>query len=156
MSLLLKNFGSFLLALTCLVVGCSGNGEANPFYNPDFVSPEKEEEDGGDDQGEEVVYGKLFEMNADSVYEKYQNSPHVAYYSASWCGWCTKQTPVMEQLAKANPKILFVKVNADTCREAVRRNNVKGLPTILVKGVRFTGFTDANRLQAEINLQFKN
>lgn len=148
---LVKKFGGLFLGLVCVFVGCSGQeGGANPFYNPEFNTPDTKPE-----PEPEVTYGKLYDMTADSVYEKYQNSPHVAYYSASWCGWCNKQTPLIERLAKANPKILFVKVNADTCRDAVRRNNVSGLPTIFVKKVKFTGFTDESKLQSEIDRQFK-
>lgn len=52
---------------------------------------------------------------------------------APWCGYCTRLSPVLEELAEdLGDDLKVVKVNVDENRDLATKYNVKSLPTLLV------------------------
>lgn len=87
--------------------------------------------------------GNYAEINSDSEYnvykEKHKDSPVCEYFFATWCGPCQQFGPIYKQVASQQKHVLFVKIDVDRCPQAGRMNQVKSLPTILIKGERFVG-----------------
>lgn len=87
--------------------------------------------------------GNYAEINSDSEYnvykEKHKDSPVCEYFFATWCGPCQQFAPIYKRVASQQKHVLFVKIDVDRCVEASRMNQVKSLPTILIKGERFVG-----------------
>mmetsp|Transcript_5867 Transcript_5867/g.4865 ORF Transcript_5867/g.4865 Transcript_5867/m.4865 type:complete len:82 (+) Transcript_5867:3-248(+) len=48
---------------------------------------------------------------------------------ASWCGPCKQVTPYIENLAKNNDKVSFIKIDIDDFDEMAQENKVMSVPT---------------------------
>lgn len=87
--------------------------------------------------------GNYAEINSDSEYtvykQKHKDSPVCEYFFATWCGPCQQFGPIYKKVASEQKHVLFVKIDVDRCPQAGRMNQVKSLPTILIKGERFVG-----------------
>ena len=57
--------------------------------------------------------------------------PLVICFSAQWCGPCKALTPILEDYAKNNPFIIFVKVDIDTCESIASTYKVASVPTTI-------------------------
>lgn len=150
---LLKKSANCLLLFFVLAIGCSGGTEAGldmAEFKPKNPTPAPTP----NPTPKPKKYGKVIEIKSDADYNKYAQIPHVGYFWASWCGWCTKQSPVIEKLAQANPSIPFLKINSDTCKGTATARGVRALPTTFIKSVKITGFSDEQNMQAEIERQF--
>jgi thioredoxin 1 len=82
--------------------------------------------------------------------------PTLIFVYASWCGWCKKERPVLEQLAPKRTDVNVVAINYETAPEMVKKYDVKGYPTfVTTKDDKFTrdaGFmrkTDLNEYISE-------
>jgi thioredoxin 1 len=51
---------------------------------------------------------------------------------APWCGPCRAFGPVYEKVAKANPDVVFGKVNTEEERELAQRFSISSIPTLMV------------------------
>ena len=89
-----------------------------------------------------------------------QGGVTVVDFWASWCGYCVRMMPIIEEIAgELEGKANFVKVNADEEPELARNLQVEVLPTfvILKDGEvvdRKIGFLPKGDLQAAIESKF--
>lgn len=94
------------------------------------------------------------EVATDQQYEKAKNTAGftktLEYFSAVWCGYCTSQTPIIKELAQKHKNVLFLKIDVDSCPDATKNADVKSLPTVVVNGKKFVGFTKLNVLEKEL------
>jgi len=79
-------------------------------------------------------YGQIFEaQNGNDVKQAVmENSKVVVDFTAQWCGPCRKLFPILEEFAKTNDTILFLKVDVDNsdCTGLVESCKVTSLPTL--------------------------
>jgi len=76
-----------------------------------------------------VIIGNVANFHGEVVESKL---PVLVDFWAPWCGYCTKLTPVFEELAtEMGDKVKFVKINVDEQRAIAEQYNVMSLPTML-------------------------
>ena len=70
----------------------------------------------------------------DAAFEKtvlQSEIPVVIDFWAPWCGPCKVQGPILEAVAKEQPKLSFFKVNVDKEPQLASDNDVRGIPTLI-------------------------
>ena len=84
-------------------------------------------------------------------------TPVLVDFWAPWCGYCTKLSPVLEEVAaEMGDKIKIVKVNVDESRPISQKYGVMSLPTMVVfkngePGERLMGFMPKTNLISKLN-----
>ena len=73
---------------------------------------------------------KLNHSNFDNFIEN-DKAVLIDFY-ADWCGPCKMMMPIVEEIAKENPRIAVGKVNIDESPELARRFGIISIPTIIV------------------------
>lgn len=59
--------------------------------------------------------------------------PVLAMFSATWCGPCKLQTPVVEQLAKEfEGRVRFVKIDIEEGPTTAAKFSIRGVPTTIL------------------------
>lgn len=72
-----------------------------------------------------------FEANP-SGWEYVGSKPCIVDFSASWCGYCKRLNPLLDELAKEyNGKIYIYKVNVDEEEALETAFNIRTIPTLL-------------------------
>ena len=85
------------------------------------------------------------------------SKPILFDFTATWCGPCRIQKPILEELEKEfGDKIEIKEVDVDQNQELAAKYSIRVVPTLIMEkdGVevkRFTGVTQANILSAEFN-----
>lgn len=101
----------------------------------------------------QVVNNITLLKNETELNQYLQNNPDkptFIFVYATWCGWCKKERPILEQLAPKREDVNMVAINYETAPEMVKKYKVTGYPTfITVKNDKFTkdaGFMRKNDL----------
>jgi len=73
-------------------------------------------------------------------------------FYADWCMPCKAMAPIIEELAKKYPNILFAKVNVDENPDLAMKFDISAIPTLIIfkKGKfqeRIVGFIPKTRLE---------
>ena len=55
----------------------------------------------------------------------------VCDFFATWCGPCVQMTPHIEEMAKANPDVNFIKVDVDKSGDLAAEHGINCMPTFL-------------------------
>lgn len=59
--------------------------------------------------------------------------PIIIDFTAGWCGWCTKLSPHLVDLAqKYSDQITIYKVDVDQCPNIAQNFKIEGLPTLII------------------------
>ena len=59
-----------------------------------------------------------------------ENSKVVGDFFATWCGPCKMLAPIIEELDKELPDVLFVKVDVDEAQELAAMFGISSIPTV--------------------------
>lgn len=65
----------------------------------------------------------------------------VVDFYAPWCQPCHRLSPIIDELARELPDVLFIKVNIDSLRSLASRFSIRSIPTLLF----FKNGTQINR-----------
>lgn len=91
--------------------------------------------------------------------KKETDKPTFIFVYASWCGWCKKERPILEQIAPKRSDVNIVAINYETAPDMVKTYNVKGYPSfITIKDDKFTkeaGFMPKSDLNSFISDNIK-
>lgn len=76
-------------------------------------------------------------------------------YYATWCGPCSMQKPIIEELEKEMKGVGFEKINIDEEQDKAGEAGVMSIPTIVIEKdgkemQRFVGLTDKETLKKAI------
>uniref|UniRef100_A0A6A7FXF0 Uncharacterized protein n=1 Tax=Hirondellea gigas TaxID=1518452 RepID=A0A6A7FXF0_9CRUS len=63
--------------------------------------------------------------NANSVPKK----GIVVHWTASWCGPCREISPAFDEFSQKFPRLVFLRVDVDACKELAQNAEIKSLPT---------------------------
>jgi thioredoxin len=95
--------------------------------------------------------GKIRYTNTDREFQSVVGSKPavIANFTASWCGPCQAIAPMVEEMAKNNPNVTFIKIDIDENSETSSRFNVSAVPTfILFKNGKMTAEVKGANAQA--------
>ncbi|XP_047321718.1 thioredoxin H-type 1-like [Impatiens glandulifera] len=98
-------------------------------------------------------------LDAFEYYMERSNEPNqlvVINFTATWSGPCSLITPVLAELAKEFPQVIFIKVDVDELRTVSIDFRVDGMPTFLFvkEGIIVDGVVGARveELKSKTNL----
>lgn len=69
---------------------------------------------------------------------------------AEWCPPCQRFAPIYDQVAQANPDVIFAKVDVDAQPELAAGFDIRSIPTILVMRERIRVFARAGALASDV------
>jgi len=99
--------------------------------------------------------GKIRYTNSDREFQSVISSKPavIANFTASWCGPCQAIAPMVEEMARNNPKVTFIKIDIDENSETPSQFNVSAVPTfILFKNGKVAGEVKGANAQGVQNL----
>lgn len=74
------------------------------------------------------------------------NQPVLVDFSATWCGPCQRQLPILEKFATENKsRVKVVKMDVDEAPETAAKFQVKGVPSILL-------FNNGSKVDSKVGL----
>ena len=78
--------------------------------------------------------GQIRYTNSDREFQSVVGSKPavIANFTASWCGPCQAIAPMVEEMARNNPKVTFIKIDIDENSETPGRFNVSAVPTFIL------------------------
>lgn len=123
--------------------------EPNPEPSPEPTpEPEKHEKCGP---------GKIITITEKTFNETVAEGLVLVDFSATWCGWCKKLHPVLEEIAKENAcKLTVAEIDADKSSSLVSKYNIDGFPHMILfkngnKVEEFGGYRDKEQLMSELH-----
>ena len=60
------------------------------------------------------------------------DKPVLLDFWASWCGPCSMQSPIIDQLAAAHSNVVFGKVNVDEEADLAAEYGITSIPTLII------------------------
>lgn len=72
----------------------------------------------------------IVELNEKNFEENTKSGLKLVEFFATWCGYCQKQRPILEELSKNN--IWIGTVDVDKNPEIVKNYNITGFPTFVL------------------------
>lgn len=60
------------------------------------------------------------------------NVPVLLYFSATWCGPCRTQLPILEKWSADNSQIKVVKIDVDQSPRTTKEHDIKSIPTLIL------------------------
>ncbi|MER0245021.1 thioredoxin family protein [Streptomyces sp. 796.1] len=96
--------------------------------------------------------------NFSQVMEMSKTRPVVLNFTASWCHWCQKMKPYLQQYNTAdNGTWVWARVDADANRAIMQKYGVRGIPTLInirngqEAGSRMVGYDGPQALRTWLN-----
>ena len=117
-----------------------------------FFNRQNETEiEGNDKQETAKTEEKVIEVTSRNFEEEVIKSekPVIIDFYATWCGTCKKLFPIVEETAKENENVKFVKIDIDNTEDIALEYQVKSIPTLLLiqngeEKKRIVGIVDKN------------
>ena len=117
-----------------------------------FLNRQNETEiEGNDKQETAKTEEKVIEVTSRNFEEEVIKSekPVIIDFYATWCGTCKKLFPIVEETAKENENVKFVKIDIDNTEDIALEYQVKSIPTLLLiqngeEKKRIVGIVDKN------------
>lgn len=84
------------------------------------------------------------------------SKPILMDFSATWCGPCRMQKPILEEVEKSlKDQVEFKIVDVDQNRDLAKKYSIQAVPTLIIEKdgqvvKRFTGVTSADVLSSEL------
>ncbi len=72
----------------------------------------------------------IIELNERNFDENIKSGLKLVEFYATWCGYCQKQRPILEELSKNN--IWIGTIDVDKNPEIVKNYNITGFPTFVL------------------------
>jgi thioredoxin 1 len=93
----------------------------------------------------------ITKLDKTNFQEKTKQGLKLVEFYADWCGYCTRQAPILEEL----DKIWIGKINTDENRELAQKYGISSLPSFIIfkdgKEIhRFSGLHTKFDIMAEI------
>ncbi|MCI9087764.1 MAG: thioredoxin [Clostridia bacterium] len=119
-----------------------------------FLNRQNETEiEGNDKQKTAKTEEKVIEVTSRNFEEEVIKSekPVIIDFYATWCGPCKKLFPIVEETAKENENVKFVKIDIDNTEDIALEYQVKSIPTLLLiqngeEKDRIVGIVDKNQI----------
>ena len=119
-----------------------------------FLNRQNETEiEGNDKQETAKTEEKIIEVTSRNFEEEVIKSekPVIIDFYATWCGPCKKLFPIVEETAKENENVKFVKIDIDNIKDITLEYQVKSIPTLLLiqngeEKDRIVGIVDKNQI----------
>lgn len=70
----------------------------------------------------------ITELNKDNFNDKTKNGLKLVEFFADWCGFCTRQEPILNEM----DKVWVGKINTDENRELAQKYGVSALPSFIL------------------------
>ena len=81
----------------------------------------------------EQFRAQVFDYKSETSWKYKGNQACLIDFSADWCGWCRKQFPIFEELAKEyKGQITFYKVDCEKDKELANAMGINSYPTLLL------------------------
>lgn len=128
-----------------------------------FLSRQNQTEIEGKDKQENIEQEeKIIEVTSQNFEEEVLKSekPVLIDFYATWCGPCKILSPIVEEAAKENENIKFVKIDIDKAEDIAMQYQVMSIPTLVLiqKGEekdRVVGILGKNQILDFIEIEGK-
>ncbi len=119
-----------------------------------FLNRQNETEiEGNDKQETAKTEEKIIEVTSRNFEEEVIKSekPVIIDFYATWCGPCKRLSPIIEEVARENENVKFVKIDIDNIKDITLEYQVKSIPTLLLiqngeEKDRIVGIVDKNQI----------